>query len=119
MGPRFYERREIRDALAYLRVVMQSHDDLALQRIINVPKRGIGDATIKTLNIHARTRNISLYQAIIDLTQTGELRPKVKTTLMKLIDDFERWKSLIDTTHHATGPADFGRIRLCRHVAGG
>ncbi len=100
-GPRFYERKEIRDALAYLRVVMQTHDDLALERIINVPKRGIGDATVKTLYVHARAKKISLYQSIIDLTQTEELKPKIRGTLMKLIDDFERWKSLMTTTHHA------------------
>lgn len=99
-GPRFYERMEIRDALAYLRVVMQSNDDLALERIINTPKRGIGDATVQTLYTHARVKGISLYQSIIDLTQTEELRPKVRNTLMKLMDDFERWKSLIETMEH-------------------
>lgn len=100
-GPRFYERKEIRDALAYLRVVMQSHDDLALERIINTPKRGIGDATVQTLYNHARVKNISLYQSILDLTQTDELKPKVRSTLMKLIDNFERWKLLVETMHHA------------------
>jgi DNA helicase-2/ATP-dependent DNA helicase PcrA len=100
-GPRFYERKEIRDALAYLRVITQSHDDLALERIINTPKRGLGDATIQTLYAHARAKNISLYQSILDLTQTDELKPKVKNTLMKLIDDFERWKSLVSTIHHS------------------
>lgn len=100
-GPRFYERKEIRDALAYLRVVMQGHDDLALERIINVPKRGIGDATVKILHTHARAKKISLYQSIIDLTQTEELKPKIRGTLMKLIDDFERWKSMMETTHHS------------------
>ena len=100
-GPRFYERKEIRDALAYLRVIMQSHDDLALERIINTPKRGLGDATIQTLYTHARSKSISLYQSIIDLTQTEELKPKVRGTLMKLIDDFERWKSMVDTVHHS------------------
>lgn len=100
-GPRFYERMEIRDALAYLRVTNQSHDDLALERIINTPKRGLGDATIQTLYTHARAKGISLYQSIIDLTQTDELKPKVKGTLMKLVDDFERWRSLIGRTHHA------------------
>ncbi len=100
-GPRFYERKEIRDALAYLRVIMQSHDDLALERIINTPKRGLGDATIQTLYAHARAKNISLYQSILDLTQTEELKPKVRSTLMKLIDDFERWKSLVETMHHS------------------
>ncbi|MEM8833598.1 MAG: UvrD-helicase domain-containing protein [Pseudomonadota bacterium] len=99
-GPRFYERKEVRDALAYLRVVMQSHDDLALERIINVPKRGIGDATVQTLYAHARAKNISLYQSVLDLTQTEELKPKMRSTLMKLMDDFERWKSLKETLHH-------------------
>ncbi len=99
-GPRFYERMEIRDALAYLRVTAQSHDDLALERIINTPKRGIGDATVQTLYTHARAKGISFYQAIIDLTQTDELKPKVRGTLMKLIDDFERWRSLIGTMNH-------------------
>lgn len=100
-GPRFYERLEIRDALAYLRVTNQPHDDLALERIINTPKRGIGGTTVQTLYAHARAKNISLYQAILDLTQTDELKPKQKATLMKLIDDFHRWRSLISTTHHA------------------
>jgi DNA helicase-2/ATP-dependent DNA helicase PcrA len=100
-GPRFYERKEIRDALAYLRVIMQSHDDLALERIINTPKRGLGNATIQKLYNHARVKQISLYQSILDLTQTDELKPKVRGTLMKLIDDFERWKSLISAVHHS------------------
>lgn len=100
-GPRFYERAEIRDALAYLRVVNQSNDDLALERIINTPKRGIGDTTVQILYTHARAKGISLYQAIMDLTQTDELKPKVKGTILKLVDDFERWKSLIGSTGHA------------------
>ncbi len=100
-GPRFYERMEVRDALAYLRVVQQSQDDLALERVINTPKRGIGDATVKTLYRHARAKGMSLYQSILDLTQTDELRPKVKSTLLKLIDDFERWKSLMSTMDQA------------------
>lgn len=100
-GPRFYERMEIRDALAYLRVVVQPADDLALERIINTPKRGLGHATIQTLYAYGRTHGINLHDSIMDLTQTDELRPKVKTTLMKLLDDFERWRSLVNTTNHA------------------
>ena len=100
-GPRFYERMEIRDALAYLRVVAQPADDLALERIINVPKRGIGDATVQTLYAYGRTHGINLHDSVMDLTQTDELRPKVKTTLMKLLDDFARWRSLVDTMNHA------------------
>ena len=100
-GPRFYERLEIRDALAYLRVITQSHDDLALGRIINTPKRGIGNATVQRLYTHARAKKISLYQSVLDLTQTEELKPKVRSKLMKLIDDFERWKSLVSNMDHA------------------
>jgi DNA helicase-2/ATP-dependent DNA helicase PcrA len=100
-GLRFYERMEIRDALAYLRVIAQPADDLAFERIMNTPKRGLGDTTVQTLYAHGRAKSISLFESIRDLTQTDELRPKVKTTLMKLIDDFSRWRSLIDTMNHA------------------
>jgi DNA helicase-2/ATP-dependent DNA helicase PcrA len=100
-GPRFYERMEVRDALAYLRVVNQPNDDLALERIVNTPKRGIGDSTIQTLYTHARSRGISLYAAIYDLTQTEELKPKMRATLMKLMDDFERWRGMAGNTNHA------------------
>ncbi len=100
-GPRFYERKEIRDALAYLRVIAQPADDLALERIMNNPKRGLGDATLQTLYAYGRNHGINLYNSIMDLTQTDELRPKVKTTLMKLLDDFGRWRSLVDSMPHA------------------
>ncbi|MCB1784125.1 MAG: UvrD-helicase domain-containing protein [Alphaproteobacteria bacterium] len=100
-GPRFYERQEIRDALAYFRVLAQPADDLALERIINTPRRGIGDTTVQTLYAHGRTHGICLHDAIMDLTQTDELRSKVKGTLMKLLDDFARWRSLLDTMNHA------------------
>jgi len=99
-GQRFYERMEVRDALAYLRVTMQSSDDLALERIINTPKRGLGDQTIQTLYAHARSKGISLYESIRDLCQTDEIKPKQRAALMKLIDDFERWRMLIPTTPH-------------------
>lgn len=100
-GLRFYERQEIRDALAYLRVVIQPADDLALERIINVPKRAIGDATVNTLYNHARGRGISLNDSILDITQTDELRPSVKSNLMKFMDDMNRWRSLLDSKSHA------------------
>lgn len=100
-GPRFYERQEIRDALAYFRVTVQSADDLAFERIINVPKRGIGDATVQSLYAHARVRGMSLYSATAELCETDVLKPKVRTTLQNLIRDFERWKSLISTTAHS------------------
>lgn len=100
-GPRFYERAEIRDALAYLRVVAQREDDLAFERIINTPRRGIGDSTIQILHAYARAKNTSFHGAIMDLTQTDELRGKIKGTLMKLLDDFERWRSLLSSMRHS------------------
>ncbi len=100
-GPRFYERKEIRDALAYFRVLVQANDDLAFERIINTPKRGIGGTTLNTLYSYARAKNISLHGAIMDLTQSDELRAKTKATLMKLLDDFERWRSMMDNMDHA------------------
>ncbi|MCB9988101.1 MAG: UvrD-helicase domain-containing protein [Rhodospirillales bacterium] len=99
-GPRFYERLEIRDALAYLRVISQSADDLALERIINTPKRGIGDTTVQKLYAHARGQGISLYQSIQDIIQTDELTARAKNPLITLIDQFERWRSLLDTMKH-------------------
>jgi len=100
-GPRFYERMEIRDALAYFRVVSQYADDLAFERIINTPRRGIGNKTLNTLYAYARSKEIPLHGAIMDLTQTDELKSKMRGTLMKLLDDFERWRAALDTMHHA------------------
>ncbi len=100
-GPRFYERLEIRDALAYFRVLVQPDDDLAFERIVNTPKRGIGKTTLNTLYGYARSKSISLYEAIKDLCQTDELRSKVKGTLMKVLDDFDRWRSNMEVMDHA------------------
>jgi DNA helicase II / ATP-dependent DNA helicase PcrA len=99
-GPRFYERAEIRDALAYLRCVAQPADDLAFERIVNVPKRGLGDATLQVLHNYARSAHMPLIQATRILTETEELKPRPRQTLRMLISDFTRWASLIDTTPH-------------------
>jgi len=96
-GPRFYERAEIRDALAYLRCVAQPADDLAFERIFNVPKRGLGDATLQLLHDHARSARIPLMQAARIMVETEELKPKQRQTLRSLLLDFDRWSSLIDT----------------------
>lgn len=100
-GQRFYERSEIRDALAYLRATVQPHDDLALERIINRPKRSIGNQSIQKLYAHARNHGISLHDAILDLTQTDELTTRLRGALMRVMDDFGRWRSLLDQMHHA------------------
>ncbi|MCZ4345798.1 UvrD-helicase domain-containing protein [Devosia neptuniae] len=90
-GPRFYERKEIRDALAYLRLVAQPADDLAFERIINVPKRGIGDATLKMLMETTRLQDLPLLSATRLLLETEELKPKQRTTLRSLIGQFDDW----------------------------
>ena len=95
-GPRFYERLEIRDALAYLRCVAQPADDLAFERIFNTPKRGLGEATLQLLHDHARRERIPLMTSARIMTETEELKPKQRQTLRALLDDMARWASLID-----------------------
>jgi DNA helicase II / ATP-dependent DNA helicase PcrA len=95
-GPRFYERAEIRDALAYLRCVAQPDDDLAFERIFNVPRRGLGDATLQLLHDHARRERISLMQSGRLMIETEELKPKQRQVLRELLGDFARWRALID-----------------------
>jgi len=93
-GPRFYERMEIRDALAYLRLVHQPDDDLAFERIVNRPKRGIGDATVQTLHAVARAGGISLYRAAAEIVTTDDLKPRARTALAGVMTDFARWRAL-------------------------
>ena len=100
-GPRFYERAEIRDALAYLRCVNQPADDLAFERIINVPKRGLGDATIQLLHNHARAARVPLMEAARFLVETDELKPKPRATLRDLLISFGRWSKLAETMTHS------------------
>jgi DNA helicase-2/ATP-dependent DNA helicase PcrA len=99
-GPRFYERAEIRDALAYLRVVNSPADDLAFERIVNVPKRGLGDATIQLLHDHARKRRVPLTEAARAMVETDELKPKPRGALRGVLDSFERWRKQRDTLPH-------------------
>ena len=93
IGAKFYERLEIRDALAYLRVVQQPNDDLALERIINVPKRGLGTSTTSLIHSYAKKNNISFFSASQELLLTDELRPNVKRTLQNLINQFIDWNN--------------------------
>ncbi len=99
-GARFYERREIRDALAYLRLIAQPADDLAFERIVNVPKRGIGDTTVKTLMEAARLQHIPLFEATRQLADTEELKPRQRTTLRDLVRQFEDWAERGRTIPH-------------------
>ena len=99
-GPRFYERAEIRDALAYLRVVHSPADDLAFERIVNVPKRGLGDATVQLLHDHARKRRVPLTAAARAMVATDELKPKPRGSLRGLLDSFERWRKQREALPH-------------------
>ncbi|HVP83969.1 MAG TPA: UvrD-helicase domain-containing protein [Rhizomicrobium sp.] len=90
-GPRFYERAEIRDAMAYLRLIAQGDDDLAFERIVNKPKRGIGDASVQALHNFARSSSIPLLAAAHQIVDTDELPPKARNSLGALAASFTRW----------------------------
>ncbi len=99
-GPRFYERAEIRDALAYLRVINSPADDLAFERIVNVPKRGLGDAAVQMLHDHARRRRLPLTEAARALVDTDEMKPKPRGSLRDLLACFDRWRGQKDALPH-------------------
>ena len=90
-GPRFYERQEVRDAMAYLRLIAQGDDDLAFERIVNKPKRGIGDASVALLHSFARARHLPLLAAAREIAETDELPPKARKALAELAANFSRW----------------------------
>lgn len=97
-GPRFYERMEIRDALAYLRVIASMDDSLAFERIVNTPKRGIGDKALQTLNKAARAQGISLLRGAQNAAH--QLSARARNSLQELLDNFERWRGLSQTMSH-------------------
>ena len=98
-GPRFYERAEIRDAMAYFRAAISKEDGLALQRIINKPKRGIGDKAQQKINLEARNNNISLLDAAKSLCEKEELSGRAKKELKILLAQLDRWhKMSLDKT---------------------
>ncbi|MES2255178.1 MAG: UvrD-helicase domain-containing protein [Pseudomonadota bacterium] len=99
-GPRFYERAEIRDAMAYLRLIAQGDDDLAFERIVNKPKRGIGDASVATLHTFARARQSPLLSAAREIAETDELPPKARKALNELTANFARWTETASVLPH-------------------
>ena len=100
-GFRFYERQEIRDALAYLRVIAQPADDLAFERIVNTPKRGLGDKTVEKVHRLARAQGISMAAAALTICDTDELPTRARSTLLGLMRNFGRWRELASVTDHA------------------
>ena len=99
-GPRFYERQEIRDALAYFRLVHQPDDDLAFERIVNLPRRGIGAASIQSLHAMGRAGGVSLSAAAKQLIATDELKPAARKAIGTFIRDLDRWRDQIDAMPH-------------------
>jgi DNA helicase-2/ATP-dependent DNA helicase PcrA len=99
-GLRFYERAEIRDAIAYLRVLVQPADDLAFERIVNTPKRGVGDTTLRVMHERARTAQVSLYAATEMLVAAGELRGKLRESLGGLLRLFQQWRAMLPIEGH-------------------
>ena len=100
-GFRFYERAEIRDALAYLRVVNQPADDLAFERIVNVPKRGLGDKAIAKIHQLARATGSPLTTAAARILDTDELTPQARRALGNLVGDIARWRDMARDLPHA------------------
>ena len=99
-GPRFYERQEIKNAIAYLEITANPANDLKFERIINVPKRGLGDTSVKRVHELGRARSIPMYQAAQMIIETEELPGKARKSLADLVASFERWRSHISHMKH-------------------
>jgi DNA helicase II / ATP-dependent DNA helicase PcrA len=104
-GLRFYERQEIRDAVAYMRATVQPADDLAFERIVNVPRRGVGEAALRAMHETARAEGLPLAAAAQQLIDTGRLRGKVKDSLGELLRGFVRWREMADRDGHVVAAA--------------
>jgi DNA helicase-2/ATP-dependent DNA helicase PcrA len=106
-GLKFYDRQEIKDVVAYLRLIYQPSDGLAFERVVNVPRRGIGASAVSGFHAHARSNNVSLYQAAKDISRNGLLRPALKASLGEFIDLIESLRLRSDLK-----PADSAKIIL-------
>jgi DNA helicase-2/ATP-dependent DNA helicase PcrA len=116
-GPRFFERAEIRDAHAYLRLIQSQDDDLAFERIVNTPKRGIGDTTVQKLLAVARGAGVSACVAARELVRTDELAARTRTALANFLRDTDRWRAaalphprLLETILEESGYTDALRL---------
>ncbi len=107
-GFRFYERAEIRDALAYLRLIHQPADDLAFERIVNQPKRGLGDKALATIHAAARATQQPLLIAAASMLDSDELQARARNSLARFIADIARWRQMASELPHA----ELARIML-------
>jgi DNA helicase-2/ATP-dependent DNA helicase PcrA len=100
-GFRFYERAEIRDAIAYLRLIVSPADDLAFERIVNTPKRGLGDKAVATIHRHARATQQPLLLAAATLLDSDELTPQARRSLGNFVADIARWRGMLQSSSPA------------------
>ena len=108
-GTKFYERAEIKDCVAYLRIVYQNQDDLSFERIINVPKRSIGDFTIKQINEFAKINKITLEKASKKLIENNQIKPKTKIGLLSILNLIQKWR-------HDLNIKNIGHIKLLQII---
>ncbi|MFN6951632.1 MAG: ATP-dependent helicase [Albidovulum sp.] len=108
-GPRFYERLEIRDAMAYFRLAVSPDDDLAFERVVNTPKRGLGDKAVQTIQMQAREDGVSLLEGARHSVASGRIGGKAGAALRSLVEAVDRW-------HRATRDADGDHIRLAETI---
>ena len=100
-GTKFYERAEIKDAVCYLRIINQKYDDLALERVIGAPKKGIGESTLNHIYSFASQNKICLEDSIIKLLELDKFKPKIKTSLSQLINMIHKWrKESLNVKHY-------------------
>jgi len=99
-GTKFYERSEIKDCVAYLRIIFQKKDDLAFERIVNTPKRSVGDTTTKQISEYARKYKLCLEDASLKMIEMNEIKPKAKIGLLKILNLIAKWrKNLLSKKH--------------------
>jgi len=99
-GIKFYERAEVKDAICYLRIINQKYDDLAFERIVNTPRRGLGDTTIKQLHEFSTKNKICLEDSARELVQLNKFKPKIKIVFSKLLDLINKWRSDLKKNKH-------------------
>ena len=92
-GIKFYERAEIKDAVSYLRIINQKFDDLALERVIGVPKRGVGESTLNQIYTFGKANKLCLGRLNYQVNRKRRFKPKIKTALSQLINMIQKWRS--------------------------
>ena len=101
-GLKFYERSEIKDALSYLRLINQTNDDLSFERIVNKPKRSIGDSSLKKIHDYARIKDLSLFDASQEILKENILKPKTVQNLKNFLIHIHSWKANAKKIDHIT-----------------